>query len=67
LPTADFRHRGPAIDPRDGTLFAATNHRVYGSTLQRSADTGRIFAKLELRSNGDDHPRVLAILRFLGR
>jgi len=29
------------LDPRDGTLFAATNHRVYGSTVQRSADIGR--------------------------
>ena len=23
-------------DARDGTLYAATNHRVYGSTVQRS-------------------------------
>ena len=31
------------LDRRDGTLFAATNHRVYGSTVQRSADTGRTW------------------------
>ena len=35
----------PTLDPRDGTLFAATNHRVYGSTIQRSADTGRTWTR----------------------
>ena len=33
------------LDHRDGTLFAATNHRVYGSTVQRSADTGRTWTR----------------------
>jgi hypothetical protein len=27
-------------DPRDGMMYAATNHRVYGSTVQRSGDGG---------------------------
>jgi photosystem II stability/assembly factor-like uncharacterized protein len=27
-------------DPRDGTLYAAANHRVYGPVVQRSADGG---------------------------
>jgi photosystem II stability/assembly factor-like uncharacterized protein len=33
------------LDPRDGRVFAATNHRVYGSTVQRSADIGRTWAR----------------------
>jgi len=33
------------LDPRDGTVFAATNHRVYGSTVQRSADTGTTWTR----------------------
>src|ERR1700761_5745102 len=32
-------------DPRDGTIYAATNHRVYGSTVQRSADVGRTWKR----------------------
>src|SRR4051794_23368489 len=32
-------------DARDGTWYAATNHRVYGSTVQRSADAGRTWAR----------------------
>src|ERR1700759_5757210 len=32
-------------DPRDGMMYAATNHRVYGSTVQRSGDTGRTWAR----------------------
>jgi hypothetical protein len=35
------------LDPRDGTLFAATNHRVYGSTVQRSPDSGRTWTRSE--------------------
>ena len=31
--------------PRDGTLYAATNHRVYGSTVQRSADGGKTWTR----------------------
>jgi hypothetical protein len=33
------------IDARDGTVFAAMNHRVYGSTVQRSSDGGRTWAR----------------------
>jgi hypothetical protein len=29
------------VDPRDGTLFAAANHLVYGPTVQRSTDGGK--------------------------
>jgi BNR/Asp-box repeat len=32
-------------DSRDGTLYAATNHRVYGSTVQRSKDGGRTWRR----------------------
>ena len=32
-------------DPRDGTMYAATNHRVYGSTVQRSADGGKTWRR----------------------
>jgi photosystem II stability/assembly factor-like uncharacterized protein len=32
-------------DPRDGTMYAATNHRVYGSTVQRSADGGKTWKR----------------------
>jgi hypothetical protein len=32
-------------DPLDGTLYAATNHRVYGSTVQRSTDRGRTWRR----------------------
>ena len=32
-------------DARDGTLYAATNHRVYGSTVQRSEDGGRTWRR----------------------
>ncbi|HEY6760644.1 MAG TPA: hypothetical protein VI318_14195 [Baekduia sp.] len=32
-------------DPRDGTWYAATNHRVYGSSVQRSTDAGRTWAR----------------------
>ena len=33
------------VDPRNGTVFAATNHRVYGSTVQRSSDLGRTWTR----------------------
>ena len=29
------------VDPRDGTIHAATNNEVYGATTHRSADRGR--------------------------
>ena len=32
-------------DPRDGTVHAATNHIVYGSTVQRSTDGGRSWTR----------------------
>jgi photosystem II stability/assembly factor-like uncharacterized protein len=32
-------------DPRDGTVYAATNHLVYGSTVQRSMDGGRSWTR----------------------
>jgi photosystem II stability/assembly factor-like uncharacterized protein len=33
------------FDPRDGTLFAAANHLVYGPTVQRSADGGATWTR----------------------
>jgi photosystem II stability/assembly factor-like uncharacterized protein len=33
------------VDSRSGTVYAATNHRVYGSTVQRSTDTGRTWSR----------------------
>jgi photosystem II stability/assembly factor-like uncharacterized protein len=33
------------VDPRDGTMYAATNHRVYGSTVQRSSDHGKTWRR----------------------
>ena len=29
------------VDPRDGTIHAATNNEVYGATVHRSSDRGR--------------------------
>ena len=34
-------------DPRDSMLFAATNHAVYGATVQRSADGGETWERTE--------------------
>jgi photosystem II stability/assembly factor-like uncharacterized protein len=34
-----------AVDPRDGTFYAAVNHLVYGSTVQRSADGGQTWER----------------------
>jgi hypothetical protein len=33
------------VDPRDGLLYAAANHLVYGPTVQRSADGGRTWTR----------------------
>lgn len=33
------------VDPRNGTVYAATNHRVYGATVQRSSDLGRTWTR----------------------
>lgn len=33
------------VDERDGTMFAATNHMVYGPTVQRSHDGGRTWIR----------------------
>jgi photosystem II stability/assembly factor-like uncharacterized protein len=33
------------VDPRDGTLYAAANHVVYGPTVQRSTDGGSTWRR----------------------
>jgi photosystem II stability/assembly factor-like uncharacterized protein len=33
------------VDPRDGTVYAAANHVVYGPTVQRSTDTGETWKR----------------------
>jgi photosystem II stability/assembly factor-like uncharacterized protein len=33
------------VDPRDGTVYAAANHTVYGPTVQRSTDLGRTWRR----------------------
>jgi hypothetical protein len=33
------------FDARDGTVFAAANHNVYGPTVQRSTDGGRTWKR----------------------
>jgi hypothetical protein len=33
------------VDPRDGTLYAAANHVVYGPTVQRSTDDGKTWRR----------------------
>ena len=33
------------VDPRDGAFYAATNHIVYGPTVQRSADGGKTWER----------------------
>jgi photosystem II stability/assembly factor-like uncharacterized protein len=35
------------VDPRDGTVHAATNHPVYGGTVHRSTDGGRTWSRSE--------------------
>ena len=32
-------------DPRDGSLYAAANHGVYGATVQRSTDDGKTWTR----------------------
>src|SRR5207237_10011431 len=34
-------------DPRSGTLYAASNHFVYGATVHRSADLGQTWERAE--------------------
>src|SRR5919198_6496578 len=34
-------------DPRDGSLYAAANHDVYGATVHRSTDGGKTWARSE--------------------
>jgi photosystem II stability/assembly factor-like uncharacterized protein len=34
-----------AVDPRDGTFYAAVNHLVYSPTVQRSADGGKTWER----------------------
>jgi photosystem II stability/assembly factor-like uncharacterized protein len=33
------------VDPRDGTIYAATNNEVYGATVHRSPDRGRTWER----------------------
>jgi photosystem II stability/assembly factor-like uncharacterized protein len=35
------------VDPRDGTLYAASNHFVYGATVHRSSDRGQTWERAE--------------------
>ena len=35
------------VDPRNGTLYAATNNFVYGGTVHRSHDSGRTWERAE--------------------
>jgi photosystem II stability/assembly factor-like uncharacterized protein len=35
------------LDPRDGTIHAATNNEVYGATVHRSADGGETWTRAE--------------------
>jgi photosystem II stability/assembly factor-like uncharacterized protein len=35
------------LDPRDGTIHAATNSEVYGATVHRSSDRGKTWARAE--------------------
>jgi photosystem II stability/assembly factor-like uncharacterized protein len=42
------------VDARDGTLYAAANHNVYGPTVQRSTDGGRSWRRSRRLSL---HPR----------
>ena len=38
------------VDARDGTVYAAANHIVYGPTVQRSADGGKTWKRSGRRS-----------------
>jgi hypothetical protein len=33
------------VDPRDSTMYAVTNHKVYGPTVQRSSDMGKTWKR----------------------
>jgi hypothetical protein len=33
------------VDVRDGTIYAAANHMVYGPTVQRSTDGGKTWRR----------------------
>jgi photosystem II stability/assembly factor-like uncharacterized protein len=35
------------VDPRDGTLYAATNNFLYGATVHRSSDLGKSWERAE--------------------
>src|SRR5712691_2317331 len=35
------------VDPRDGTLYAATNNFTYGATVHRSSDLGKTWERAE--------------------
>ena len=43
----------------DGSIFAATNHDVYGATVQRSADGGKTWERSEGLALPEDHELTL--------
>jgi photosystem II stability/assembly factor-like uncharacterized protein len=47
------------VDPRDGTMYAAANHLVYGPTVQRSADQGRTWTRSTAMSSPSESGVVL--------
>jgi photosystem II stability/assembly factor-like uncharacterized protein len=42
------------VDARDGTIYAAANHLVYGPTVQRSTDGGRTWKRSQQLSLPED-------------
>lgn len=48
-------------DPRDGCLWAATGHTVWGAHIHRSADDGRTWEVLEAAPHHDDARGLRAI------
>ncbi|MGH7444641.1 MAG: WD40/YVTN/BNR-like repeat-containing protein [Longimicrobiales bacterium] len=49
------------IDPRDGTLWAATNHAVWGAHVHRSTDLGETWELLEAAPHYADARGIEAI------
>lgn len=48
-------------DPRDGTLWAATNHEVWGAHIHRSTDAGENWETLETAPHHSDKRGLKAI------